>query len=369
MKIFRNFSRILIGLVFVFSGFVKGVDPMGTAFRMEDYFSSFNLLWAIPSAIYLSVILCALEFITGISMLFNLWVRKTSWLLLFMMIFFTVLTFFDAFFNLVPDCGCFGDAVKLTNMQTFIKNIILMVFTLMIFIQRKKFKGSIPMPVQRFAVVLVFILFAGMSVYSYRHLPFLDFLGWKKGEQVNQKNQLPLKFFVKYRNQVTGEEKEYLAPNYPWNDSVWLSQWIFVNQRVEDPNKSDAPMLRIEDESFNDITPAILDNPGYQFLFVSYDLEKANQRAFLMILPFYKEASREGCSFVCLTSSLPDEIQKFKMVHGTSFDYFMADDVMLKTMIRSNPGLILLKNGKVLGKWGFRDIPDFKEVMKEAEGK
>jgi uncharacterized membrane protein YphA (DoxX/SURF4 family) len=361
MKTFRNISRILLGMVFVFSGFVKGVDPLGTAFRMEDYFSSFDLAWAFPSAIYLSIFLCTLEFIVGVSLLFNLWIRKTAWLLLLMMVYFTILTFFDALYNLVPDCGCFGDAVKLTNTQTFLKNIILMAFTIPVFLQRKKFKSGISLSGQKTLLTGIFLLFASLSIISYRHLPFIDFLPWKTGEQ----DVLPVKFYVKYRNRNTGEEKEYLAPNYPWNDSVWMSQWVFVRQRVEDPNTIGVLTLQAEDENHNDVTASILDNPDFQFIFVAYDLRRTDKDAFLKILPFYKKAAADSYSFVCLTSALPDEIRNFRLAHGTAFEYFMADDVVLKTMIRSNPGLILLKNGKVLGKWHFRDIPEYQHLMKQ----
>ncbi|HTX87502.1 MAG TPA: BT_3928 family protein [Bacteroidales bacterium] len=364
MKIFRNIARILLGLVFVFSGFVKGVDPLGTAFRLEDYFSSFNLLWAIPASIYLSILLSTLEFLTGISLLFNLWIRKTAWLLMALMVFFTILTFFDALFNLVPDCGCFGDAIRLTNLQTFLKNLVLIALALPVFFQRKKFKGTLSLSGQQLLLLAFAVIFSSMSIISYRHLPFIDFLDWKKGQQVNRHDTLPVRFYVEYRNKATGEKREFLAPNYPWHDSVWMSQWSFVRQRVEDPNRVNALTLKVEDENHNDITASLLDNPGYQFLFVAYDLKRTDQDAFLRILPFYKQAAADGYSFVCLTSALPDEIRTFRLAHGTAFEYYQADDVVLKTMIRSNPGLILLKNGKVLGKWHYRDIPEYSDLMK-----
>jgi uncharacterized membrane protein YphA (DoxX/SURF4 family) len=365
MKTFRNVSRILLGLVFIFSAFVKGVDPLGTAFRLEDYFAAFSLPWVIPWTVPLSILLCTLEFITGISMLFNLWIRGTAWILLPMMIFFTVLTFFDATYNLVPDCGCFGDAVKLTNLQTFLKNLVLMALTLPVFVNRKKFKGKLLPSGEKLVLVVFFLLFSSMSTYSSRHLPLMDFLGWKKGEQVNDLNARPVRFYVTYRNKKTGEEKEYLAPDYPWNDSTWMTDWSFVGQRVEDPNRNKSLVLRAEDANNNDITSSILDNPDFQFIFVAYDLSRANKNAFRMILPFYKKAVSQGYSFICLTSTTREDINRFRLENGTSFEYLTADDVVLKTMIRSNPGLILMNDGKILGKWHFREIPSYETVMKE----
>ena len=139
-KIFTLISRLLVGCVFVFSGFVKGIDPLGTAYRIEDYFIAFGTQWAIPLALYLSVFLCTVEFSIGILLLLNVRIKEVAWLLLLMMLFFTCTTFYDALYNPVPDCGCFGDAIKLTNWQTFLKNIVLMVFVLTIFLNRKKIK-------------------------------------------------------------------------------------------------------------------------------------------------------------------------------------------------------------------------------------
>lgn len=364
MKISRNTFRIIVGLVFIFSGFVKGIDPWGTVYRMEDYFLAFNMAWAMPFSHFLSVFLCVLEFSIGISLLLNLWIRKTSWILLPMMTFFTVLTFFDAVYNIVPDCGCFGDAIKLTNVETFIKNLLLMMMVIPIFLWRNKFKSAIPAYAEIVFLFLTMIAFAWLSIYSYRHLPLIDFMPWKVGNNVNQASTLPIKFYVTYKNRHTGEEKEFVAPDYPWNDTVWLSNWIFKSQRVENPNMNEGSTLRVEDEKGNVITSEILDNPDYHFLFISYDLTLADPQGFLKILPFYKKALIDGYSFVCITSSLPQVVKNFRIENGTAFDFYYADDIVLKMMVRANPGLILLKHGVVLAKWHYRDIPPYEEIKR-----
>jgi uncharacterized membrane protein YphA (DoxX/SURF4 family) len=362
MNLLRNTFRILIGIVFIFSGFVKGIDPMGTVFRMNDYFTVFGTTWAIPFSLWLTIFLCVLEFSIGVSLLFNWWVRKTAWILLPMMIFFTILTFFDALYNLVPDCGCFGEAIKLTNVQTFIKNLVLMGMVIPVFTWRNKYHGSVK-PVAE--VVLLSVIAAGfcwLSIYCSLHLPLIDFMGWKTGNQVNKTTALPVQFYVTYKNKNTGEEKEFKAPDYPWNDSVWLSTWIFKRQRVVDPNVNQGLVLRVEDAQGNDYTSSILDNPGYQFILVAYDLEQTNPAGFHKVLPLYKKGMEAGHSFVCLTSTLDPFIRQFRIKNGTAFDYYNADDVVLKTMVRSNPGLVLLHNGKVLAKWAWRDFPDYQTV-------
>ncbi|MCX6278812.1 MAG: DoxX family protein [Bacteroidetes bacterium] len=362
MKILRNVFRILIGLVFIFSGFVKGVDPLGTVYRMDDYFLAFNTPWFIPFSLYLTIFMVTLEFTIGISLMFNLWIRKTVWVLLPMMMFFTILTFFDAVYNIVADCGCFGDALKMTNVQTFIKNLVLMALVVPVFILRKQFK-SLFLPRTDFVlIILAAAAFSLLSVSCYRHLPMIDFMGWKVGNKVNKKENNPVIFYVTYKNKLTGEEKEYISPNYPWNDSVWLSNWIFKSQRAVDTNKDKGLTLRVEEEFGGDYTPIVLDNVDFHFILVAYNLSKTNTGGFHKILPFYKKAIADGYSFLCLTSSSPAEIRKFKIANGAAFDFFIADDVVLKTMVRSSPGLILLRNGVVIDKWGFRDFPAYEEV-------
>ena len=365
MKLLRSCFRILIGLVFIFSGFVKGVDPLGTAFRIEDYFVAFSIPWAGRFALELALLLIVIEFTIGVSLLFNLWIRKTAWLLLLVMTYFTVLTFIDAIWNLVPDCGCFGDAIKLTNIQTFIKNLVLMGFVIPVFMWRKKFRSALPVRVDISLLLITALAFSWMSVYSARHLPLKDFMAWKKGNRVNITETRPVKFFVTYKNKKTGEKKEYLASNYPWNDSLWMSQWVFDSQRVEDPNAGRAASLMVEDMNGNDVTASVLQNPDYQFILVAYNLGKTNKSSFVKILPFFKKAQASGMTFICITSAMPDEVRKFKLQQGAAFDFYNADDVILKTMVRSNPGLILLKDGLVVDKWAFRDFPDW-DVVNET---
>jgi uncharacterized membrane protein YphA (DoxX/SURF4 family) len=365
MKILRTIFRILVGLVFIYSGFVKGIDPLGTVYRMDDYFIAFNIPGFMPFSLYLTIFLCMLEFVIGISLLFNLWIRRTAWLLLLMMIYFTILTFFDAVYNLVPDCGCFGDALKITNVQTFIKNLVLMVFVVPIFAWRNKFRSLLPVRFDAVVLLIIALAFSSMSIYCYRHLPLIDFMEWKVGNRVNKTERLPVTFYVTYKNKKTGELKEYVSPNYPWNDSLWLADWIFTSQRVVDPNKDQGLVLRVEDALGADFTSSVLDNPDYQFILVAYDLEKADREGFNKILPLYKKAMMDGYSFICLTNSLPAEIKKFRMANGTAFDFYNSDDVVLKTMVRSNPGLLLMKDGVVLAKWGFRDFPGYEEVREQ----
>jgi uncharacterized membrane protein YphA (DoxX/SURF4 family) len=175
MKFVRNFSRVFVGLVFIFSGFVKGVDPLGFAYKIDDYFIAYGMQWAEPLSTTLSVLLCAFEFSLGVLLVLNVKPKLIAWLTLLIMVYFTGLTFYDALYNPVPDCGCFGDAIKLTNWQTFYKNIVLILFALLVFLQRKKFKSPYSQGVGLFLLLLVPLTFIWFSAYNYRNLPMIDF--------------------------------------------------------------------------------------------------------------------------------------------------------------------------------------------------
>ena len=365
MRYLREISRILVGVVFVFSGFVKGVDPLGTAYRIEDYFIAYQMEWALPIALLLSVILCTFEFSLGVLLIVNVRMKLISWLLLGVMSYFTILTFFDAIYNPVPDCGCFGDAIIMTNWQTFGKNIVLMFFTLIIFIQRNSFKklwGNVP---EISIAGITFLGFVWFSMWNYSNLPIIDFLPWKTGKRVIVENPQPVRIFLTFENIATGEQKEYLSPDYPYSDSLWLAQWKYLSQRVEDPNQLPGIDLAVFDEAGNMITDQFLANPDFQFLVISYDLQKAKPESFIRINNLYPKIDSLGYSMIGLTATLPENVQSIKGLFHEYMEFYSADDIALKMMIRSNPGLMLLKNGQILGKWHYRNVPDFETLWNE----
>lgn len=367
MKFLRNFSRLLVGIVFIFSGIVKGVDPLGTAYRIEDYFIAYGTEWAIPLALFLSISLCTLEFVLGISLLFNAWIKRTAWLLFPLMVFFTLLTLVDALWTPVPDCGCFGDAIKLTNWETFYKNIVLIILSALIFRYRKRYQPP-RLTGYGFIVLLLFTLgFAWFSKFNYDHLPVLDFRDWKVGKDMIPEGSGEAKVYLLFRNAETGEEKEYLSPDYPWQDSVWMSKWEFVDQRMDDSEVLRAHELIIEDSLGNDLTETFIGNPDLQFLVISYDLWKSDMDAFRQLNDLYRELDSDGLSMIAITSTLPEDVATFKETAGLDrhFDFYYGDDVVLKSMVRANPGLMLLKDGVVLAKWHYNDLPAYDELRQE----
>ncbi|MCP4551588.1 MAG: DoxX family protein [Bacteroidetes bacterium] len=368
MKFFRLSSRFLVGIVFIFSGLVKGVDPHGTAYRIEDYFIAFGWDWAIPLALFLSVSLSMLEFVLGVALIFNARLKQISWILLFLMFCFTILTFNDALYHPVSDCGCFGDAIKLTNWETFYKNIVLIVLVIFIFISRKKYTGFSRNLNEYLLIIIAVIGFTWFSIYQLNHLPYIDFRDWKIGNDMALDEGGEVRNYLTYRNLSTNKTKEFLSPDYPWNDSVWMSEWEFVEQRTDDSEVVRAHDLRIEDDFGNDLTDVIIANPNYQLLIVSWDLNKFPLEITDEIKTLSSKLLEKGYAVDGICSNLPEDIEKFYANTGIEINFYLADDIIQKSMIRANPGFILFKDGIILGKWHYNDIPDISSLESEFSG-
>lgn len=359
-----NFSRYLLGVVFIFSGFVKGVDPVGTQYQIEDYFIAYGTEWARTYALILSVIVNSFEFILGVLLLFNVRMKFTAWLLLLIMALFTVTTVNDALYNPVPDCGCFGDAIKMTNWQTLYKNLVINLFVIVIFSGRARVKSSLKPGSQIGIFLAAVIVFIGFEIYNIRHLPLIDFRDWKEGKNMVIENPIPKETYVSFRNKSTGEIREYLSPDYPFNDSVWMSQWEFIDSRTYDPNPR-LHNLHITDSENQDVTSLIIENPDFQIIFVSFDLEKMNLKNLDRIKGILTGSDSLGVSSVFLTSTLPEIGEQFIHEKGLDTYIYFADDTELQAMIRSNPGLVLMRGGTVISKWHKNDIPGFDELLNE----
>lgn len=362
MKLLRTISRTLVGVVFIFSGFVKGVDPLGTAYRIEDYFIAYGMEWAIPLALIFSISLCMLEFVLGMALVLNIRLKQLSWILLLLMSFFTVVTLYDAIYMPVPDCGCFGDAITLTNWETFYKNVVLMVFVAIIFKSRNKFKSLLALKGQNVVLLIGIIGFSWFSIYQHEHLPMIDYRDWKVGVDITPDDAPQDEIYLIYQHTKTGETKEYLSPNYPWNDSVWMSEWEFIDQRVVGVVASQLANLRLEDSRGEDFTEQIIYNPTYQFLMISWNINKFPAKAIKPIKTLVEELRKKGYQINGLSSSLFDDLNAFRDENGIELSFYNSDDIVLKTMIRANPGIILLKDGLILEKWHYNDCPSIAEI-------
>ncbi len=372
MKLLRNICRILVGILFIYSGFVKGVDPLGSDYKFTDYFNAFGMSWMGVTALFFSFLLSMAEFLIGLCLFLNIKTRIASWGALLFMGFFTPLTLILAIKNPVTDCGCFGDALILTNWETFWKNIVLLAMTLVIFYNRSKFKSLFNFLEQTVILVCTIILMFSIQWYSYRHLPILDFRPYAIGKNIQAGMTIPegaphdeYETTLQYKNKNTGEVKDFTEQNFPWQDTVNWEYANSVQKLVKEGYKAPIHDFVIEHPEQGDITQEVLQDNNYTFLVISYNINKANpvQQEKLNRLATY--AQSKGYRFYGLSASVADDVHKYTEAHHVNYDFCSTDEIQLKTMIRSNPGLVLLREGTVIDKWGSRDIPEVEELQEQ----
>jgi len=386
MKILSLISRIIIGAVFTFSGFVKCVDPLGTTYKFTDYFNAFG--WeplthiALPAAFFM----CALELLIGIMLLTNIKTNLAAWGALLFMAVFTPITFYLALYNPVTDCGCFGDALILSNWNTFWKNIVIDIFVVILFISRNKIK---PYFRQRYEILLVSVFFVvaiGFEYYNYIHLPIIDFRPYKPGTNIVESMAIPpdapkdeYESIIYYEK--NGETKGFTIENIP--DSTWK----FVKTETKllksgyKPPIHDFNIVTIEENlSENlpvgeDITQKVLSDTSYSFLLIAYNIKKSNIEALKRANEIATYCDTLGIKFYCLSASTTADIREAIRVNSLNYTFYATDEITLKTVIRANPGYVLIKNGVVVENWHFNDIPEvskleelyFKPLLKKKE--
>jgi len=370
-EILRALSRVLTGMVFIFSGFVKAIDPLGSTYKFTDYFHAFGMDFMTPLAFPLAVLLSSVELMIGISLLLGYRMVFTSWILLLFMSFFTVLTFILALTNPVTDCGCFGDAIILTNWQTFWKNVILMFFVLVVFSGRRRFQPVRNPLTEWIVLVILFACTTMIPVYCYDHLPLIDFMPFSKGSSIPEGMAIPedaprdiYQTDLLYENRNTGKQEKFSIENIP-DDSLWefkSSESKLITKGYEPPIHD----FNIITSEGREITGSVLEYPGYTFLLVSYNLGKADPEGLKKAGQFHKLAvALDDLEFYALTASLSEESGRISENFGLGYGFHNVDEIVLKTMVRANPGLILLKNGIVIGKWHYHDFPDPAEFGKD----
>lgn len=370
MRLVKNLCRIIVGIVFIYSGFVKGIDPLGSDYKFTDYFNAFGMGWMNATTLFFSFALSLAEFLIGIALLFNLWVSRMAWGSLLFMFFFTPLTLVSALTNPVSDCGCFGDATLLTNWQTFWKNIILLLLAIMIFVYRKEYKSSLPLVGQFSFLALAGAGMLCLSVYCYRHLPVLDFRPYAVGKNITEGMRLsegaePDQYEVtlKYKNKQTGEVQSFTEENYPWQDTLNWEYESSSERLVKKGYITPIHDLVIEHPTLGNITEEILEDDNHTILAVAYNLTQSDVQYQPAINRLAEYAQEKGIRFYGLTSSSERDIETYKKRYHVPYEFCTADEIQLKTMIRSNPGVIILREGTILDKWAGKDVPDVKELQ------
>ncbi len=358
-KILLHLIRIVVAAVFVFSGFVKLVDPLGFTYKIEDYLTAMNGFAGIFSSVALpaSITISAFEMLLGLCLLFQVQLKRAALYILLFMLIMTPLTLWIALKNPVSDCGCFGEALIISNWETFYKNVILLAFVTLILIFNKQFK-QVFLPYIEWIAVLIFIMLGvGIAMYSLRNLPVIDFLPYKTGTNIPEAMMIPEgepldRYETTFIYEKDGLQQEFTLENYPKGDSTWK----FVDQKTVLISKGYVPPihdLHIVHELYGDITEDILHYEGYTYLLIMYDVNKASEKGALKAEEFYQQYKNSTTKFYALTASAQEEVENFRNKTGVTFPFCQTDPITLKTMLRANPGLMLIKNGVIKGKWSW----------------
>lgn len=360
-------ARWFVGLVFLFSSFTKGVDPLGTAFKVQEYMTAWSIgsitfEWALPMATFLSVALICCEFLVGVLLISGSFRKLSAWLLAAMMLFFTATTLIDAITNEVTDCGCFGDAVKLTNWQTFWKNVVLDVPTVWIVLTRglrykRRFERDMLVAIVAVAAMV------GFEMYNINNEPCIDFRSWKVGNQMmNIDTNAEVKGYMTYKNIATGEEVEIETKD--WEAYEDSTKWQYVSSRVVNPNEIMADGFSMLDMGGKDMAVDLIRSENYLLIATlpNPDLSKVTEKGKKALKRTAEFAMENDIDFVVLASALTEEVPAFLYENALNVDFYGADEKAILVMARSNPGFVLLKDAKVLGKWHYhnaRKIQDY----------
>ena len=355
MKYFLQFCRIFVGCLFIFSGIIKLNDPVGTQIKLEEYFEVFGTHFMVPFALYFSVIICVLEVALGVALLFFYRMRYTTLVLLALIIFFTFLTFYSAYFNKVTDCGCFGDFIKLKPWTSFTKDLILLIFIIPLFIYRNSLSAGFDNMKGDIIVGVGTVISLAFAIYCIEHLSVWDFRAYKVGANIPTLMQPSCP--AKYKYIMEKDGKEYEFEKYPSDTTYQFKNMILTNPEC---------MPKITDYSlWNDQGDYTQESfAGKKLFIVILSTSKANTSHMNEINALVKSLEGTNIAPVIITSADKDSFEKFKEQYSLDAPYYFADGVVIKTMIRSNPGLLYLDNGTVKGKWHHNDVPMVEELLK-----
>ncbi len=371
------FCRIAVGLLFIFSGLIKINDPLGFSYKLEEYFEVFHITFLNGFAVGIAIILCALEIILGFALLIGVRAKQVAWGLLLLIIFFSFLTFYSAYFKVVQTCGCFGDAIPLTPWQSFSKDLILLLLILVLFKNRDAIKPLFNTKTSDQLLVASVVISLGLGVYTYSSLPIIDFLPYKIGNNILEEMKTPpgakpdeYELTYSLQNKKTSAtktmtDKEYLKTGI-WKDNNWI---IVGNPESKLVKKGFTPKitdLNIQDAQGNNYTQELLSSPYYQLYIVAYNLKATNKKAINRINALAANLTQHyNVRTIFLTSNSPTDAAAFAKEHRLISEIFYADGVPLKSMVRANPGLLLIKNGTVINKWHYHNMPKYDTLVKE----
>ena len=372
-KIVVNLCRILVGVLFIFSGFVKADDPLGFSYKLGEYFDAFGIdkFFPDPSSIYLSMLICVFEMFVGICLLIGVFRNFASWMSLLMIVFFGFLTFYTAWFNKVTECGCFGDAIPMTAWQSFYKNVILFLLILPFFFNRRYINPIFPLRPARTIAISLLLASLIFTMYAYYYLPPIDFRPYADGKDIKKQMEIPpnapkdsvVMTFI-YKNNKTGSEKVVSMDDLSKMDSLGRldleKNFTFKDRKdkvVKEGYKPEIHDFSIQSQD-SDVTKSFLSEKGYRLMIVQYDIEKSASRFQPELNKLVMDLMKNTKIKIWPVSGSSVALnEKYRKEHAVPYTYYSADVTVLKTIVRSNPGLVLFHDNVVLHKWPATALP------------
>lgn len=359
MKFISRFCWLFVGVLFIFSGLIKINDPVGTAIKLDEYFEVFAVDFAPfflafrPFALFLSVFLSSLEIVLGVALLLRWRLKIILNTLLVLTVFFTFLTFYSAYFNKVTDCGCFGDAIKLTPWQSFTKDIVLLVMIIILLFTQRYLRPFTRQKVGATITALTAIIAVGTGVYAYEHLPFIDLSVYKVGNNIPTLMQPAAPLRYKYVMLKDGREQEF--EEYPMDGGFKFKEMVAINPE-DGPTITDFNVWNDEGDFTQDVLT------GNKLLVVVQSIATTSRKDFESINKLVQAAEQNNIQPIVVTSSSGQDFEMFRHEVNLAAPYYYGDGTVLKTISRSNPGMVLLQNGTVKGKWHYNDTPSIEEL-------
>lgn len=362
MKYIVGFSRLFVGVLFIFSGFVKLNDPIGFSYKLEEYFGQdvLNLEFLVPYALVLAIFIVIYELLLGVTLLIGYAPKFTKWSLLLMILFFTFLTFYSAYFNKVTDCGCFGDAIPLTPWQSFIKDVILLILILILFFNKKYLK---PIFAEVSLKWIVFAVAIGCFYFAYHvlmHLPAIDFRAYKIGTNIPEAMSYPADaqqavYEYEWTFDVNGNKETHITNgSYPEVAGEFIGVETKMINEGYTPPIHDFSLMKDGEDYIDELM-----QEDKLLIVVAYNLSKTEREGWSEIKSALQKASKQNFKIIGLTASGEQEISKFKEDFNLDFEFYFSDETAIKTIIRANPGLVILKNGTITNKLHWNDADEF----------
>lgn len=361
MKFLTHIARFLVGVLFIFSGFIKLNDPLGFSYKLQEYFSAdvLDIDFLSPYALLIAIVLVVIEILLGISLLLGYRKKATLWLLLAMIAFFTFLTFYSAYFNKVTDCGCFGDAIPLVPWESFIKDVILLVLILFLLWKQKWITPAFAKVINASIIFLAFIASMAFGYYVLMHLPWLDFRAYQEGSNIAEGMKVPegapeATFEYQWKFDVDGTEKIVTTTGgYPQVEGEFVSYEVVQTSKGYEPPVHDFTIER-DDQDF---TTTFLEKENL-IVIVAYNLRNSELEGYYNIRNIAEKAIKNGYSVIGLSSSAQDETEQFIRDLTLPFEFYFTDETVLKTIVRANPGIVSLHKGTILQKLHYNDAED-----------